>query len=134
MQKHTDDLVLGVLVVNLNVDSRLDGDVGKLLHQVSRGSDIDDALVDAHLPTIEGVSTFTARGLADHKSQDLGRHADRALDLDLRVVDSDGTGLQVSAELLQSSNLAGGQGDAEIQVRNLFGDFFSLRDRKKKPS
>lgn len=83
--------------------------------------------MDAHLPTIESVSTFTARRFADHKSQDFGRHADRSANLDLRVVDSDGSGLQVSTKLFQSSNLAGGQGDAEFQVRNFFGDFFSLK-------
>lgn len=120
-------LVLGaLLVVDLDVDSRLDGDVGKLLHQIRRGSDVDDTLVDAHLPAIEGVGTLTARRFANHESQDLGGHAHRALNLDLGIVDSDGSGLQVSAQSLKTLDLAGGQGDAEVQVRDGLGDLLGL--------
>ncbi len=43
---------------------------------------IDDALVDAHLEPVPRLGALTARGLARGDAQRLGRHADRAADLE----------------------------------------------------
>ena len=39
---------------------------------------VDDAFVDAHLPAVPGVGTFTTGGFTDGKTEGLGGHADRA--------------------------------------------------------
>ena len=41
--------------LNLNLNARLDGDGGDLLHDVGGGEEIDEALVDAHLEPREGL-------------------------------------------------------------------------------
>ena len=50
--------------------------------------EIDDALVDAHLESIPGLGTLSARSLPGGDAKDLGRHADGALDLQLLLLGS----------------------------------------------
>ena len=76
--------------------------------------------MDAHLPSVEGVGTFTARGLADHQAKDLGWHADWAGNLKVLF---QSLVLQVSANLFQSLDLSGGQGDADAVDWGFFGGF-----------
>ncbi len=76
--------------------------------------------MDAHLPSVEGVGTLTARGLADHQAEGLGWHADRASDLEVLLKS---LVLQVSANLFQSLDLSGGQGDADAVDWGFFGGF-----------
>lgn len=83
--------------------------------------------MDAHLPSVEGVGTLTARRLADHQAEDLGWHADWASDLEVLL---EGSVLQVGADLLQSLDLGGSQGDADAVDRSrLLGS--GLRERGK---
>ena len=63
---------------DLNVDTRLDVDVGDVLHLVRRAVQVQDALVDSHLEAIKSDGTFTARSLTGHDTQELGWHADRS--------------------------------------------------------
>ena len=54
---------------HLDLDARFDGDGRDLLHDVSRGVQIDQTLVNAHLESIPGVGTFTARRLANRQAK-----------------------------------------------------------------
>ena len=42
-------------------NTRLDGDRGDLLHNIRGGVQVDQALVDAHLPAVPGVGACMAR-------------------------------------------------------------------------
>ncbi len=90
---------------NFNIHSWFKGDVGQLTNNFRWGVKIKDALVDAHLPSVEGVGTFTARRLANHQAKDLGWHADWAGDLKVLF---QSLVLQISANLFQSLDLGGG--------------------------
>ncbi len=79
---------------DLNIDTGLDVDVGDLTHHLSRGVQVQDPLVDAHLEAVIGVSTFTARRLPGHNAENLGGHADRARSLQVSL---NGLGLEVGA-------------------------------------
>lgn len=64
-----------------------------------------------HLVHVPGLGALTARGLAGRDLQVLGGHADGALDaevLGLGAVD------ELLADLLEGSDLAGGEGDADL--------------------
>ena len=101
---------LNVLDGDLNLYSRLDGDGRDLLHNLSRGLEVDEARGDAHLKSIPSFGTFTARGLTSGDAQHLGGHADRALHLELLLL---GTADKVSADLFEVADVAGGQSDAD---------------------
>jgi hypothetical protein len=75
------------------------------------GYALDETLVDAHLEAIPSLGTLTARGLARSDGQTLGRQADRALGAEVLVL---GTVDDLSADLLEDLNLAGGQGDSDL--------------------
>jgi hypothetical protein len=81
---------------------------------------VQDALVDAHLPSVVGVGTLTARGLAHEQLQLLGGHADGAGHLEVLL---ESLVLELGANLLKSIDLAGGQGDADA----VDGRFLDLR-------
>jgi len=101
------------LVVDGDLDdhTRLDVDGSDLLHGLGWGVEIDDALVDAHLISVPGVGTLTARRLAGHQTESLGRHADRALAQKALVL---GSLDQVSADLLEGLDVAGGEVDTDL--------------------
>lgn len=87
---------------------------------------VQDALVDAHLPAVEGVGTLTARRLADHKAEDLGGHADGAGDAELLL---EGLVLELGADLLEGLHLGGGEGDADaVDGRGLHLSGLSLSE------
>ena len=71
---------------------------------------IDHALVNAHLESIPGLGTFTARGLPGGDTQGLGGHADGALDLEVLLL---GAADELAADLLQGLDVPGGEGDAD---------------------
>merc|ERR1719171_2497052 len=54
----------GVRDGDLDLDARLDGDRGDLLHDVGRRVEIDEALVDPHLKLVPSVRALAARRLA----------------------------------------------------------------------
>lgn len=87
--------------------------------------EIEDALVDAHLPAVVSVGTLTARRFADQKSELLGGHSYRAGDLQAFI---QSLVLQLSTDLLQGSNLGAGQSDSDLVDRSIF-DFSSLSDK-----
>ena len=64
----------------LNIHSGLDTDVGDLPDNISWGVDVEDSLVDSHLPSIVGVRSLTARRFADDKLQELSWHANGSAD------------------------------------------------------
>ena len=67
--------------------------------------------MNAHLPAIKGVGTFTAWRLAYAELEDLGGHADRACHLELSALS---LGFEISADLLHSLDVLGGEGDANV--------------------
>ncbi len=72
--------------------------------------EIDDALVDPHLESVPGLGTLTARGLTGGNAENLGRHANGSLDLELLLL---GSPDEVAADLLQALDVAGGQRNAD---------------------
>jgi hypothetical protein len=95
---------------DLNIHTGLNGEAGDLLDDISRRIQVQDSLVDSHLPSVPSVGTLTARRLADHELQLLGRHADGTADLQVLA---ESLGLQVVAHLLDGGDLGGGQGDSD---------------------
>lgn len=81
---------------HLHLDRGVDGNGGDLLHDLSSGVQIDDALVDAHLEAVPGLGTLTARRLARGDVQHLGGQADGTSHLALQALVLGAT-LQVSA-------------------------------------
>ena len=113
-----DDLSRGVQVDQTLVDS------AQCQHYVLSTTDTEHLMCIPHLVQIPGLGALTARRLAGRDLQVLGGHADRALDtqlLALRTVN------QLLADLLQGSDLAAGQGNADlvdlglVELRRLLG-------------
>lgn len=71
---------------------------------------IDDTLVDAHLETIPGLGSLTARGFAGGDSEHLVGHTNGSLDAELLLL---GARNQISANLLERTNILRGKGDAD---------------------
>ncbi|GMR55744.1 hypothetical protein PMAYCL1PPCAC_25939, partial [Pristionchus mayeri] len=95
---------------DLNVDSGLDGDGGDLVEHVRGGVHVDDTLVDAHLVTIPGLGSLSARSLAGGDAEHLGGHANGALNLELLLlsaVDEEG------ADCKEGSHVLGREGNAD---------------------
>lgn len=65
---------------DLNLYARLYVDGRDLLHDLRRGVQVDDSLVDAHLEPVPSLGTLTTRGLAGGDAEDLRWHADGALE------------------------------------------------------
>ena len=103
---------------DLDINTGIDGDVGELSHDLGRGVEVEDALVDAHLEAVIGVGTLTARGLADQELEDLGGHADGAGHLEVLVKS---LVLELSAHSLDGLHVSGGQGDADAVNDLAFG-------------
>ena len=81
------------------------------LGQREEAAVLDEALVDAHLVAVPGLGTLTARGLAGGDLEGLGGQADGTLVaevLGLSTLDD------LSADLLEGLDLAGGQGDTDL--------------------
>ena len=95
---------------NLDLNPRLDGDGSNLPDDGGVGVQVDEPLVDPHLEPVPGVGTLAARRLPGGDPELLRRHANGAGDAELLV--HRGT-LQVSADLLQVLDVAGGKGDAD---------------------
>lgn len=71
---------------NLNLDTRLNGNRGDLLNNLRGGVEINQTLVDTHLEAVKGGGTVTTGGLAGGDAQNLGGHANGALDLELLLL------------------------------------------------
>ncbi len=95
---------------NLNLDTSVNVD-NDLLDNVGGGVEVDETLVDAHLVAVPGLGALTARGLAGGDLEALGGQADGALCAEVLVL---GAVDDLSADLLEDLNLAGGQGDADL--------------------
>lgn len=67
--------------------------------------------MDSHLKGIPGLGTLTAGGLAGGDLEGLGWETDWALDAEVLGL---GTVGELSADLLEGLDVAGGQGDADL--------------------
>ena len=98
---------------DLDVYSGLKGKAGNNgIEGLHRAVEVDETLVDAHLKTVEGVGTVTARGLAGGHDKGLGGHAHGALDTShIRAVL--GSTDEVRACLLKSGHVLASEGHAD---------------------
>lgn len=102
---------------DLDLYTGLDVDRRDLLDDLGRRVQIDDALVDAHLETIPGLGTLTARRLAGGDAQHLVRHAHRSLDAQLLLLRARD---QIGAHLLQRRDVLRRQRDADaVHLRHV---------------
>ena len=95
---------------DLNLYTGFDGDGCDLLHDLGRGVKVDHALVDAHLESIPGLGTLSARSLPCGDAQNFGWHANGSLYFQLLLL---GSTDQVSADLFQALNVPGGECNAD---------------------
>merc|ERR1719152_653399 len=56
---------------HLNFNTWLDTDGGDLLHNIRWGVQVDQTLMDAHLPTVPSVGSLATRSLAHSKAEGL---------------------------------------------------------------
>ena len=101
---------LTVIDGHIDLYTGLNADAGNLLHNVTRGMQINKPLVNAHLKAIPSVGTLTTRGLTGSDLQLLCGKTDGATDVELLV---HGSLLQISADLLNVLDIAGGEGDTD---------------------
>jgi len=73
---------------DLNLETGFDGDGGDLLDDLVRRVEIDDALVDPYLKSVQGIETLTTRSLTGGDTENLGRHEDGSLDLQFLLLGS----------------------------------------------
>ena len=74
--------------------------------------------MDAHLVCVPSLGTLTARSLTGGDLQVLGGQADGALDAELLVL---GTVDELLADLLEALDVAGGEGDADLEPQSVNG-------------
>ena len=67
--------------------------------------------MNSHLESIPSLRSFTTRGLAGSDLESLGWETNRALDAEILGL---GTFNELLADLLESSDLAAGQGDTDL--------------------
>ena len=96
---------------DFDVDSGFDVDGGDVLDDGGRGVHVDQPLVNAHLETVEGLGTLTARALAGSDAKKLGRKTHRALDVELLVL---GTLDELATDLLEGLDVARTQSNADL--------------------
>lgn len=109
---------------NLNFYTWFDVDWGNVLHNFAGWMQIDDALVDAHLEAIPGLTTFTARCFTGSDAENLGWPSDWSLDAELLFL---GAGDQVAAHFFQWTNIGRCQCDADaVNSRWLVLWFFQI--------
>merc|ERR1719276_154201 len=101
---------------NLNIDSRFHGDgTGDLADSITGGVQVNDTLVDTHLELVPSLGTFSARSLTGGDSELLGRHSNGSLHLRFILCLILGTLNKISADLLQSLEVAGVEGNSDSQ-------------------
>ena len=66
---------------DLNIYSGFERDGGNLLDDGGRADEVDKSLVDAHLISVEGVGSLSARRFAGGDDQNLGGETSRSTDL-----------------------------------------------------
>ena len=93
----------------------------------SREHVLNQSLVDAHLVAVPGLGTLTARGLTGGDLEGLGGQTDGALGAEVLVL---GSVDDLSADLLEDLDLAGGEGDADL-VALLQKQFQSVANSRK---
>jgi hypothetical protein len=117
--------------LDLDLDTWLEGDGSNLLDDLTRGVEVDEALVDLQLIPVPGLGTLTTRSFTGGDLQDLGGETNRALDTELLVF---GTADEISRELLEVLDGGGSQCDPDlVDFGGGYGAsgvvfFFSFRD------
>ena len=102
--------LLTVINGNIHLHTRFNTYASDLLYNITRGMQINQPLVNAHLELIPRVGTLSAGSLTGGNRQAFGGKTDRSRDIELLV---GGTLLQVSAHLFEVLHVARGEGDAD---------------------
>ena len=105
----------------VDVDARVDSEVGDLLDHGGGAVDVNDSLVNSHLEAVPGVGTISARGATGSDGESLGRNTDGAASLIallLRSVNDFG------ANVFQRLGLSSLEGHSDSL--DFFLDLFSL--------
>jgi hypothetical protein len=80
--------------------------------------DVEDSLVDSHLPSIVRVRSLTARRFAHNKLEEFGRHADGSADLQVLA---ESLVLELKAYFLEGFDFSRGEGDTDSMDFDLLG-------------
>ena len=112
-----DFICLSISDGNLHIYTGFNADVGDLTHHFGRRMKIKDTFVNAHLPTIEGIGTFTARTFTNTQSQEFGGHTDRTRYFEVLT---QSFVLEFGAYLLEGFDFGGSQCDANSVDSHLF--------------
>lgn len=91
--------------LEVDVDGEVNLEGGDFLDNRDGAEDIDDSLVDAHLISVPGVGTLTARRLSGGDSQDLGRDSSGAANF-ITLVRLEGTGDDLRAGSLERLHMS----------------------------
>jgi hypothetical protein len=79
---------LSVLDGNLNLHSWKNRDGGDLLDNLRWRVQVNQTLVNTHLESIPGLTSFSVGGFSGGDTQELGWHTDWALDLQVLLLGS----------------------------------------------
>ena len=96
----------------VDVDSGAHLERGDVLDNGDRAEDIDDSLVDAHLISVPGVGTLTARRLSSGDSEDLGGDSHGAASLITGILFL-GSGDDLGAGSLERSDFSALEGESK---------------------
>lgn len=97
---------------NLDIHTRLDGNLGDLLDNAGWSVQVNHSLVDSELKVVVGLRTLTVWRLSSVDSQNLGWHSDRSL---LQQVVFVGVSNDVARHVLKLLDLGGHQGDSDLE-------------------
>ncbi|TNV86313.1 hypothetical protein FGO68_gene12968 [Halteria grandinella] len=105
----------------VDIYAGVDSEVGDFLNNAGRAVNVDDSLVDAHLESVPGLGTLTARRLTGGDLEDLGRDADGSLGLVALVLRA---GNDLSACSFEGLGLSASEGHSDSL--DLFVDLLTL--------
>ena len=106
---------------NINLYTRLHLDGCDLLHIIGRSMHVDQPLVNPHLELVPSIGTLSTGRLTGSDSKLLGGHTDGSRYLKILL---EGIVLEVSADFLDSLDVAGGEGETDA-VDDGRGSFLS---------
>ena len=101
---------LAVAHVHSHFDIRGDINRGDGSHDRGGSLQVQNSLVDSHLPSVPGVGTFTARTLSGGDSEVLGGESHGTSHSHAFL---QGLGLELSAESFKSRHISGGESDSD---------------------
>jgi len=96
---------------DFDLDTRLEGDGGDLLHNLTGRVEIDETLVNLEFVTIPSLGTFTTRSFTSGNFEHLGGKTNGSLDTELLVL---GPVDKVGRKLFEVFHVAAGEGNPDL--------------------